>query len=64
MKKIISKIILLFSAIPFVFGIVLAFISGSGHSLGKDAYSIFGLFAVSFLFLGIYRIIDLLENKK
>lgn len=64
MKKVISKIILLFSGACFVFGIVQVFSSGFGHTIGKDVYSLLGLFTTAVLFLGIYRIIDLLENKK
>ena len=68
MKKYISKIMLWFSALTFLYAIVQTFIFIEGNSL-FDRYNpnniclIIGIVAISFLFLGLYRIIDLLENK-
>ncbi len=68
MKKYISKIMLRFSAITFLFAIIQTFIFIEGGSLfnrynPNNLYLIIGILAVSFLFLGLYRIIDLLEHK-
>jgi hypothetical protein len=69
MKKHISKIMLWFSFLTFFYAVVQAFIFVEGSSL-FDKYHpanlclIIGMIAVSLLFLGLYRIIDLLENNK
>lgn len=68
MKKYISKIMLCFSALTFLYAVVQALIFIEGTSL-FDRYHpnnlclVIGIVAVSLLFLGLYRIIDLLENR-
>jgi len=68
MNKYISKILLWFSRLTFIYAIIQAFIFIEGSSL-FDKYNpynlclIIGIIAVSFLFLGLYRIIDLLEKQ-
>ena len=69
MKRYISKFMLWFSALTFLYAVVQTFIFIEGGSL-FDKYHpdnlclIIGIVAVSFLFLGLYRIIDLLEDNK
>jgi ABC-type Co2+ transport system permease subunit len=57
-----------FSVLTFLYAIIQALIFAEGGSL-YDGYHpnnfclVIGIAAVSLLFLGLYRIIDLLENK-
>jgi len=59
---------LCFSAFTFLYALVQMFIFIEGGSLFNKYHPnefclIIAIFAVSFLFLGLYRIIDLLEDK-
>lgn len=69
MKKYIPKIMLWFSVLTFLYAVIQACIFIEGNSL-FDKYDpgnlclIIGIIAVSLLFLGLYRIIDLLEGGK
>ena len=68
MKKHISNLMLWFSVLTFLSAVIqtVFFILGSSLFNKYHPYNLFliiGIVAVSFLFLGLYRIIDLLENK-
>lgn len=64
MKRYISKIVLTASLLTFLIAVIQALISRFGGSLGKDLYSIALIAAIGVLFLGLYRIIDLLETRR
>lgn len=68
MKKYISKIMLWFSALTFLYAVVQTGFFIVGGSLFSKYHPnnlclIISIIAISLLFLGLYRIIDLLENK-
>lgn len=68
MKKYVSKIMLWFSALTFLYAVVQTGIFIAGGSLFNKYHPnelclIISIVAISLLFLGLYRIIDLLENK-
>lgn len=68
MKKYITKIMLWFSALTFIYAVVQTGFFIEGGSLFNKYHPnnlclIISIVAISLLFLGLYRIIDLLENK-
>lgn len=68
MKRYISKIMLWFSALTFLYAVIQTGIFIEGSSLFNKYHPnnlclIISIVAISLLFLGLYRIIDLLENK-
>jgi hypothetical protein len=63
MKKFISKIILIFSILSFILAFIEAVDSGMSEHIINDMERIIALFVVPIFFLGLYRIIDLLESK-
>ncbi|ACL18627.1 hypothetical protein [Desulfitobacterium hafniense] len=64
MKRYISKIVLTASLLSFLVAVIQALISRFGGSLGKDLYFIALIATIGVLFLGLYRIIDLLEARR
>ena len=68
MKKHISKIMIVFSILFFIWGVIV-FVSSVNvdtffsFSTNEERLNIILLFSSGGLFLGIYRIIDLLERR-